>query len=51
MMVDVTDDNDEQAEKEYDSGGVDDWVQGLDPWREIFHTAEVLNDRRGDKFR
>lgn len=49
-MVNVADDNGEQADKQYDSSGVDDRVQGLDAWREILHTAEVLRDRWGDKF-
>lgn len=50
-MVDVADDNGEQAEKQYDSSGVDDWVQGLDAWREILHAAEILHERRrGDKY-
>lgn len=44
-MVDVANNNGEQTEKEYDSSGVDDWVQGLDPWREILHTAEILQHR------
>lgn len=45
MVVDVADDDGEQAEEEYDSGGVDDGVQGLDAGREKLHTAEVLRDR------
>lgn len=45
MVVDVADDDGEQAEEEYDSGGVDDGVQGLDAGREKLHTAEVLCDR------
>lgn len=42
MMVDVANDNGEQTEEEYNTGCVDDWVQGLDARREILHTAEVL---------
>lgn len=49
VVVDVADDDGEQAEEEYDSGGVDDGVQGLDAGREKLHTAEVLRDRWGDQ--
>lgn len=42
MVVDVADNNREQAEEEYDSCGIDDWMQGLDAGREILHTTEVL---------
>lgn len=48
-MVDVANNYGEQAEEEDDSCGVDDWVQRPDAWRQIFHTAEVLQEKRTDK--
>lgn len=42
VVVDVADNDSEQAQEEYDSGGIDDWMQGLDAGRKILHTAEVL---------
>lgn len=44
-MIDVTNNNGEQTDEEYDSSGVDDRVQGLDTWSEILHTAKVLQHR------
>lgn len=42
VMVDVANDNGEQTEEDYNAGCVDDRVQGLDAWREILHSAEIL---------
>lgn len=47
VMVDVANNDGEQTEEEYNTGCIDDWVQGLDARREILHTAEVLQDRWG----
>lgn len=44
-MVDVADDDGEQAEEENGRRGVDDRVQGLDAWGEKVHSAEVLHER------
>ena len=48
VMVDVAGDDGEQAEQENDGSGVDDWMQRLDAWRQILHSAEVLHDE-GDE--
>ncbi len=48
-MVDVADDDGEQAKEQYDSSGIDDCMQGLNAWREKLHTAEVLHDRPEEK--
>lgn len=48
-MIDVAEDNGEQAEKKHHRRGVDDRVEGLDARREELHAAEVLHRTRKDK--
>lgn len=45
VVVDVTDNDGQQTEKQDDGRGIDDRVQGLDAGREILHAAEVLQVR------
>lgn len=48
-MINVADDDGEQAEKKNHSRGIDNWVEGLNARREELHTAEVLHCRCKDK--
>lgn len=48
-MVDVTDDDCEQAEEEDDTCSVNDWMQRLDGWRELFDSVQVLKQRNMEK--
>lgn len=46
MMVNVAGYNGQQAEQQYDTCCIDDWMQRLDAWREMVNTAQVLQQKR-----
>lgn len=45
VVVDVADDDGQQAEKKHHRRGINDWVEGLNARREQLHAAQVLNRR------